>query len=80
MSADNDPEAIKRSILRWFEEHPDKTVMETSTCPTNAYGWSLERHYAMEQLARQGIPGFAIHRNYKFEVYDWHVVRDAPAN
>jgi hypothetical protein len=67
---------VRRLIREWFAANPDKAVLEASSCATNAYGWSLEGHNAMRQLAEEGMPGFRITYRQRHGVADWHVTNE----
>jgi hypothetical protein len=55
-----------------------KEILRLETCPCDSYGWSKDVHTRMEKIHRKGLLGKDIHikKSYKFEVYDWELVRD----
>ena len=59
-------------------EMGSKEIMKLSTCPCNSFGWSQDVHTRMEKIQRKGLLGkeYHIKKSYKFEVYDWEIVRD----
>ena len=51
-------------------------IWQGCTCPTGgAFGWDVKAHYALEQIQRNPPEGWHVSRSYKFECYDWTVVK-----
>lgn len=46
-----------------------------STCDTNSYGWSLEKHLAMQQISRNPPVGVHVTGTVSFGVNDWTITK-----
>ena len=75
LKASKSSEEMAKVILKEMES---KEIMRMSTCPCNSFGWSQDVHTRMDKIHRKGLLGKEIHvkRSYKFEVYDWELVRN----
>lgn len=44
------------------------------TCPSNSYGWSMEEHNEMYDVAKQLRElGFNVKSKVNWEVFDWYI-------
>lgn len=51
-------------------------IWQGTTCPAGeGYGWYAKAHYALEQIQRNPPTDWHVSRSYKFECYDWVVVK-----
>jgi hypothetical protein len=64
-------EDLKKEITKVVSE---KGIYRKSSCDTNCYGWDADAHQALHKIKRDGLNGYHIESNVKFDVTDWTIV------
>lgn len=62
---------LEAKVLAWLG---DSLTITYSTCNTNYFGWSLEEHMYMPEVARRlRAKGYSVSSKVNFEVTDWYI-------
>ena len=74
MKSKNVKDAQKKLLIEINAALDDSGVWKADTCPTGeAFGWDMNKHYALEWFTRHCPENWHISRTYRHECYEWTI-------